>query len=138
MIDLIKALPAVENLTLKDQEYVEAVRTAFGNLTDDQQKYVTAETIETLELAEGQIAKLLDAAAVDQLIEEIEALPTAENVTLENETAIENALAHCNALSKEQLEDLNKKSSEESYQAESCERTAEHTETGSSGSSGSG
>ena len=53
MIDLIKALPAVENLTLKDQEYVEAVRTAFGNLTDDQQKYVTAETIETLELAEG-------------------------------------------------------------------------------------
>lgn len=112
VIDLIKALPAVENLTLKDQEYVEAVRTAFGNLTDDQQKYVTAETIETLELAEGQIAKLLDAAAVDQLIEEIEALPTAENVTLENETAIENALAHCNALSKEQLEDLNKKSSE--------------------------
>lgn len=109
--DLIKALPPVENLILKDQEYVVAARTAYGNLTDDQQKYVTAETIETLEQAEGQIAKLLDAAAVDELIKEIEALPAAENVTLENETAIENALAHYNALSKEQLEDLNKKSS---------------------------
>lgn len=109
--DLIKALPPVEDLTLEDhQEDVVAARTAYGNLTDDQKDYVTAETIGTLVKAEEQIAKLLDAAAVDQLIEEIEALPTAENVTLENETAIENALAHCNALSKKQLEDLNKKS----------------------------
>ena len=101
----------MEDLTLEDhQEDVVAARTAYGNLTDDQKDYVTAETIGTLVKAEEQIAKLLDAAAVDQLIEEIEALPTAENVTLENETAIENALAHCNALSKKQLEDLNKKS----------------------------
>ena len=109
--DLIEALPAVKDLTLEDQEDVVAARTAYGNLTDDQKDYVTTETYGTLVLAEEQIAKLLDAAAVDELIKEIEALPAVENVTLENETAIENALAHYNALSKEQLEDLNKKSS---------------------------
>lgn len=109
--DLIKALPAVKDLTLEDhQEDVVAARTAYGNLTDDQKDYVTAETIGTLVKAEEQIAKLLDAAAVDELIKEIEALPAAENVTLENETAIESALAHYNALSKEQQADLEERS----------------------------
>ena len=111
--DLIRALPAVKDLTLEDhQEDVVAARTAYGNLTDDQKDYVTAETIGTLVLAEEQIAKLLDAAAVDELIKEIEALPAAENVTLENETAIANALAHYNALSEDQKNDLKEKSSE--------------------------
>lgn len=108
--DLIKALPAVKDLTLEDQEDVVAARTAYGNLTDDQKDYVTTETYGTLVLAEEQIAKLLDAAAVDELIKEIEALPDAENVTLENETAIANALAHYNALSEEQQADLEEKS----------------------------
>ena len=108
--DLIKALPAVKDLTLEDQEDVVAARTAYGNLTDDQKDYVTTETYGTLVLAEEQIAKLLDAAAVDELIKEIEALPAAENVTLENETAIESALAHYNALSKEQQADLEERS----------------------------
>ena len=80
-----------------------------GSLTDDQKDYVTAETIGTLVLAEEQIAKLLEAAAVDELIKEIEALPTAENVTLENETAIANALAHYNALSEDQKKNLEEK-----------------------------
>lgn len=108
--DLIEALPAVKDLTLEDQEDVVAARTAYGNLTDDQKDYVTTETYGTLVLAEEQIAKLLDAAAVDELIKEIEALPDAENVTLENETAIANALAHYNALSEEQQADLEEKS----------------------------
>lgn len=108
--DLIEALPAVKDLTLEDQEDVVAARTAYGNLTDDQKDYVTKETYGTLVLAEEQIAKLLDAAAVDELIKEIEALPDAENVTLENETAIANALAHYNALSEEQQADLEEKS----------------------------
>ena len=108
--DLIEALPAVKDLTLEDQEDVVAARTAYGNLTDDQKDYVTTETYGTLVLAEEQIAKLLDAAAVDELIKEIEALPDAENVTLENETAIASALAHYNALSEEQQADLEEKS----------------------------
>ena len=108
--DLIEVLPAVKDLTLEDQEDVVAARTAYGNLTDDQKDYVTTETYGTLVLAEEQIAKLLDAAAVDELIKEIEALPAAENVTLENETAIANALAHYNALSEEQQADLEERS----------------------------
>lgn len=108
--DLIEALPAVKDLTLEDQEDVVAARTAYGNLTDDQKDYVTTETYGTLVLAEEQIAKLLDAAAVDELIKEIEALPDAENVTLENETAIASALAHYNALSEEQQADLEERS----------------------------
>ena len=110
--DLIEALPAVKDLTLEDKNDVVAARTAYGSLTDDQKDYVTAETIGTLVLAEEQIAKLLEAAAVDELIKEIEALPDAENVTLENETAIANALAHYNALSEEQQADLEDRSSE--------------------------
>lgn len=112
MTDLIEALPAVKDLTLEDKNDVVAARTAYGSLTDDQKDYVTAETIGTLVLAEEQIAKLLEAAAVDELIKEIEALPDAENVTLENETAIANALAHYNALSEEQQADLEDRSSE--------------------------
>ena len=108
--DLIEALPAVKDLTLENQEDIVAARTAYGNLTDDQKDYVTTETYGTLVLAEEQIAKLLDAAAVDELIKEIEALPDAENVTLENETAIANALAHYNALSEEQQAGLEEKS----------------------------
>lgn len=108
--DLIEALPAVKDLTLEDKDDVVAARTAYGSLTDDQKDYVTKETYGTLVLAEEQIAKLLDAAAVDELIKEIEALPDAENVTLENETAIESALAHYNALSKEQQADLEERS----------------------------
>ena len=107
--DLIEALPAVKDLTLEDKNDVVAARTAYGSLTDDQKDYVTAETIGTLVLAEEQIAKLLEAAAVDELIKEIEALPTAENVTLENETAIANALAHYNALSEDQKKNLEEK-----------------------------
>ena len=110
--DLIEALPAVKDLTLEDKNDVVAARTTYGSLTDDQKDYVTAETIGTLVLAEEQIAKLLEAAAVDELIKEIEALPDAENVTLENETAIANALAHYNALSEEQQADLEDRSSE--------------------------
>lgn len=108
--DLIEALPAVKDLTLEDKDDVVAARTAYGSLTDDQKDYVTKETYGTLVLAEEQIAKLLDAAAVDELIKEIEALPDAENVTLENETAIANALAHYNALSEEQQADLEERS----------------------------
>ena len=100
----------MKDLTLEDKDDVVAARTAYGNLTDDQKDYVTAETYGTLVLAEEQIAKLLDAAAVDELIKEIEALPAAENLTLENETAIANALAHYNALSEEQQADLEERS----------------------------
>ena len=65
MTDLIEALPAVKDLTLEDKDDVVAARTAYGSLTDDQKDYVTKETYGTLVLAEEQIAKLLDAAAVD-------------------------------------------------------------------------
>ena len=68
--DLIEALPAVKDLTLEDKDDVVAARTAYGSLTDDQKDYVTKETYGTLVLAEEQIAKLLDAAAVDELIKD--------------------------------------------------------------------
>lgn len=105
--DLIKALPPVEDLTLEDhQEDVVAARTAYGNLTDDQKDYVTAETIGTLVKAEEQIAKLLEEAAVEQVIAEIGDLPSKEEVTLEDKTAIATARAHYEALSEEQQNDM--------------------------------
>ena len=81
---------------------------------------MTTDTYGTLVLPEEQISKLLDAAAVDELIKEIEALPAAENVTLENETAIANALAHYNALSEEQQADRNKNRTKVSKTLHEC------------------
>ena len=103
---LIEALSDVKNLTLDRQNDVVAARTAYGSLTDDQKDYVTAETYGTLVLAEEQIAKLLEEAAVEQVIAEIGDLPSKEEVTLEDKTAIATARAHYEALSEEQQNDM--------------------------------
>ena len=48
------------------------------------------------------MAKLLDAEAITKLIKEIEELPSASDITLNDREAIENAKAHYDALSEEQ------------------------------------
>ena len=92
----------MKDLTLNDETQIDEARDAYSKLTDDQKTYVSDETKGKLVSAEEQMAKLLDAEAITKLIKEIEELPSASDITLNDREAIENAKAHYDALSEEQ------------------------------------
>ena len=112
VIAQIDALPTAENVTLEHQEAVDAARDAYSKLTDDQKKLVSKETTDKLERAEKKIAQLLEEQAADLVLEEMNALPSKDNLTLEDEVALAGAEAHYNALSDAQKEYLNGKAPE--------------------------
>ena len=112
VIAQIDALPTAENVALEHQEAVDAARDAYSKLTDDQKKLVSKETTDKLERAEKKIAQLLEEQAADLVLEEINALPSKEALTLDDEVALAGAEAHYNALSDAQREYLNGKAPE--------------------------
>ena len=112
VIAQIDALPTAENVTLEHQEAVDAARDAYSKLTDDQKKLVSKETTDKLECAEEKIAQLLEEQAADLVLEEINALPSKEALTLDDEVVLAGAEAHYNALSDAQKEYLNGKAPE--------------------------
>ena len=112
VIAQIEALPTAENVTLEHQEAVDAARDAYSKLTDDQKKLVSKETTDKLERAEKKIAQLLEEQAADLVLEEMNALPSKDNLTLDDEVALAGAEAHYNALSDAQKEYLNGKAPE--------------------------
>lgn len=112
VIAQIDALPTAENVTLEHQEAVDAARDAYSKLTDDQKKLVSNETTDKLERAEKKIAQLLEEQAADLVLEEMNALPSKDNLTLDDEVALAGAEAHYNALSDAQKEYLNGKAPE--------------------------
>ena len=112
VIAQIDALPTAENVTLEHQEAVDAARDAYSKLTDDQKKLVSKETTDKLERAEKKIAQLLEEQAADLVLEEINALPSKDNLTLDDEVALAGAEAHYNALSDSQKEYLTGKAAE--------------------------
>lgn len=103
VIDEITALPGKEELVLNDQKAVTDARTHYEALTPDQKGYVSDAVKGTLVTAEECMAELLKEAAPDLLVEEIEKLPSADKVTLQDEAAIASAKAHYDALSPEQV-----------------------------------
>ena len=103
VIDEITGLPDKDDLTLKDKTAVEDARTHYEALTPDQKGYVSDAVKGTLVTAEECTAELLKEAAPDLLVEEIEKLPSADKVTLQDEAAIASAKAHYDALSPEQV-----------------------------------
>ena len=112
VIAQIDALPTAENVTLEHQEAVDAARDAYSKLTDDQKKLISKETTDKLESAEKKIAQLLEEKAADLVLEEINALPSKDNLTLDDEVALAGAEAHYNALSDAQKEYLTGKAAE--------------------------
>lgn len=112
VIAQIDALPTAENVTLEHQEAVDVARDAYSKLTDDQKKLVSKETTDKLERAEKKIAQLLEEQAADLVLEEMNALPSKDNLTLDDEVALAGAEAHYNALSDAQKEYLNGKAPE--------------------------
>ena len=112
VIAQIDALPTAENVTLEHQEAVNSARDAYSKLTDDQKKLVSKEITDKLERAEKKIAQLLEEQAADLVLEEMNALPSKDNLTLDDEVALAGAEAHYNALSDAQKEYLNGKAPE--------------------------
>jgi len=55
VVEMISGLPATEEIVLDDKEAVEAARTAYDALTDDQKLKVSDEVVKTLEDAEDMV-----------------------------------------------------------------------------------
>ena len=104
VIALINALPSLENLTLEDEDQVEAARAAYDSLTADQQALVN--NYQQQLDAENQITLLrqqaIDQAAADEVIALINALPSVDDLTTSDAEAVLNAREAYNALTSNQ------------------------------------
>ena len=89
---LIFDLPDADKITLDDKADVEAARAALDALTPEQAEYVTFIALDKLFRAE-------DAIAAAEVTAMIDALPAADDVTVNDETDIINARAAYDALS---------------------------------------
>ena len=90
----INALPNAEDVTIDDKPVIEAVRAVYDNLTDEQKALVDDETYKQLTDAEDALQKIQEDIAVAQAVTNmINALPAAEDVTLDDKDAIEHARA---------------------------------------------
>ena len=84
----VSALPAAGEVTVSDKEAIEAARAAYDALTDEQKEAVGKAKLAKLEAAETALA--------------LEALPAADEVTVNDKEAIEAARAAYNKLTDEQ------------------------------------
>ena len=104
--ELIEALPNANNVTLKDKDAIEAARAAFDALTDDQKNIVSLADKVKLALDENAIAeaeKLVEDEAAAEAVEDIiRNLPAAEDITLDDKEAVEEARAAYDALTHDQ------------------------------------
>ncbi|MEI3396606.1 hypothetical protein [Blautia stercoris] len=80
-------------MTLDSREAIEAARNAYDALTEEQQSYVTNYSV--LTAAEAELKALeeqaADQAAADAVTEQINSLPAADALTLEDKAAVEAA-----------------------------------------------
>ncbi len=84
--EVINMISAIGQVTLEDQEAIEAARAAYDALTDDQKAYVT--NYADLEKAETALKELQNQAAADVVAEQIAALPSADELTLDDQEAV--------------------------------------------------
>ena len=95
--DMIKALPAVEDITLNDKDAVNATYDAFGALTDDQVFLLDGDLFDDLLDA---LDKIQDLEAAKVVEDKIKALPDV--ILLEDKADVEDARAAYDALEPEQ------------------------------------
>ncbi|ACV62816.1 Ig domain protein group 2 domain protein [Desulfofarcimen acetoxidans DSM 771] len=102
VIDLIGALPAVDDIDLSDREQIEAIRTAYENLTDTQKALVANYSV--LIEAESKIAQIDgdNKTAADHVIALITALPAVNAITLADKEQVAAARTAYNSLREEQ------------------------------------
>ncbi|MCC3402604.1 Ig-like domain-containing protein [Eubacterium callanderi] len=95
-----------EITSLDQAKAVAEARGAYEALTEAQKALIGADTLKALEKAEAAIAKLTteakDQAAAQAVIDQIAALPSADQLTLEDKAAVEAARTAYNSLSETQ------------------------------------
>ena len=139
VVNLINALPAEEDLTLEDKAAVEAARSAYDALTEEQKAFVS--NLADLEAAEKKIAALekeeadKEQAEIDAVETLIEALGKKAELSDEYKKKLDDAQAAYDALTEEQkakvenYSELTARKSEyetlKTEQEESDERVAE-------------
>ena len=108
VIAAIEALPTVDELTLDDQDLVQAAASAYDALSEAAKAKVPENTKAALENARARIAQLIeeDEEAAQQAQQQadavsatISALPTVENLTLNDKDAVQAAADAYDALS---------------------------------------
>ena len=103
VIEKINALPQPNAVTINDGEAIKAARAAYNALTADQKVKVSAEILKKLTDDETAYAKVVaDTEAANKVIELINALPNASDVTQNDKEAIEAARAAYEALTEDQ------------------------------------
>ena len=128
--ELINALPAGEDVTIADREDIEAARAAYNKLTDKQKALVSEATTTKLLEAEAALKDAEDAAAADEVVEMINALP--ENVTTADKDAIQAARAAYDALTKDQKNMIGGNTVTKLTEAEAALKDAEDAEAAAS------
>ena len=128
VISSIESLPEGDELTLKDETAVDGARTIYEELTDEQKKLVSSEMLTKLEEAEQKMEELKDAEeqrqanmkedkkAAAQTEDVIDSIP--EKITLDAESAVEQARASYNQLTDDQKSYVKKGSLEKLTSAE--------------------
>ena len=120
--DTINALPDADKVTTADKDAIEAARKAYNDLTDDQKKKVSDDTLKKLTDAEDA----LKAAGVSDTIN---ALPEADEVTTADKDAIEKARKAYDALTDEQKAYVAPETLKKLTDAETALQDAVDTET---------
>lgn len=82
--DMIALLPAATDVNLNHKNAIVAARAAYTGLTDDQKAYIKDDELKKLEDCEEALAPFLIADVVDR----INNLPAAADITLANEDAV--------------------------------------------------
>lgn len=108
--DQLKALPAVDKITLEDKESVKAARDAYDALNEDQKKLVPEEQVKALTDAETKIAELQKAAdkkaadekAAKAVTDQIAAIPAVKALKLTDASKVKAARDAYNKLSADQ------------------------------------
>ena len=108
--DQLKALPAVDKITLEDKESVKAARDAYDALNEDQKKLVPEEQVKALTEAETKIAELQKAAdkkaadekAAKAVTDQIAAIPAVKALKLTDASKVKAARDAYNKLSADQ------------------------------------
>ena len=100
-LEVVALIDAIGEVTLESQDKIDAARTAYDALTEEQKKLVSNYTV--LEKAEETLAKLKEEADNQAPVKEVEALiDEIGEVTLESQSKIEAARAAYDALTEEQ------------------------------------
>ena len=105
--DKIDALPAADKVTTADKTAIEAAQKAYNDLTSDQKKKVSADTLKKLTdaetaLKEAEAKETSDTASAKEVSDKIDALPVADKVTTADKAAIEAARKAYDALTDDQ------------------------------------